>query len=56
MCRAQEAFNQWHKEDTAKLRCTVIRFPTRDLELVLVPVMTKTGEHITPGVLLFVSS
>lgn len=42
-CRARDAFRQWHQADAAAGRCIVIRYPTRDLELVLVPVMTKTG-------------
>lgn len=33
----------WHHADLSTGRCMVVRFPTRDLELVLVPVMTKTG-------------
>jgi hypothetical protein len=41
--RAQEAFSKWHADDAAAGRCIVVRFPTRDLELVFVPVKTKTG-------------
>lgn len=35
----------WHQTDLAQGRCTVVRFPNRDLELVLVPVVNKTGRY-----------
>lgn len=42
-CSARTGLVQWHQTDLPDGRCIVLRYPTRDLEVVFVPLRVKTG-------------
>lgn len=43
MCSARKEFEEQHRQDLEAGQCLLVFFDTRDLELVLVPVMVAEG-------------
>jgi len=52
MCSARREFEEQHRTDLEAGQCLLVFFETRDLELVLVPVMVAEGGPQLPFALL----